>query len=512
MEKMRIAFAGAGAVGSVYAAILHSAGHQVYLLARGKHLSAIKKKGLTVVFPDKTITFRPEKSGEKPDGWGEMDVVFVTVKSYDTEKIVDTIEPLVGEKTLVVTIQNGIGNEEIIAKKYGVERTVGGITLIGAEMVSPGKVRCYAPGRITLGTLDGKKREAVEKLIEALNSAGIETRFTENLMEVKWKKLLWNAVYNPLTAITMLSVDEILTDSMGKKLAEKALQEVVSVAEALGYRMPSHAIEKNLRPIGDRFPGFKTSMLQDRLRGKPLEYEAILGPVVHNAHRLGLDVPVCETMYIILHLMEMKRKNEKKTRKIYEGGDEMEKDVETVEVAVGNKKLVIKKGDITEEDVDAVVNAANSRLAGGGGVDGAIHRVGGPEIMKECREIIKRIGRLEPGKSIITTGGKLPAKYVIHTVGPVWRGGGHSEEETLRNCYLNSLRIAEEKHLRTIAFPAISTGAYRFPVEKAAKIAVTTTYEYLRNAKKDCPVVEIRHVLFDRKTFESFRTTALRVS
>jgi len=138
-------------------------------------------------------------------------------------------------------------------------------------------------------------------------------------------------------------------------------------------------------------------------------------------------------------------------------------------------KIDILRGDITRLDVDAIVNAANSTLLGGGGVDGAIHRASGPKLLAECRTL----GSCAPGEAKVTRGYNLPARYVIHTVGPVWTGGNRGEAETLANCYRNSLRAAVETKIRTIAFPAISCGAYRYPVEKAAQIAFETTRGFL---------------------------------
>ena len=138
-------------------------------------------------------------------------------------------------------------------------------------------------------------------------------------------------------------------------------------------------------------------------------------------------------------------------------------------------KIDLALGDITHQKVDAVVNAANRTLLGGGGVDGAIHRTAGPQLLEECR----RLGGCPTGEARITKGYQLPAKYVIHTVGPVWRGGHQQEDELLRNCYVNSMKLAAENHVKTIAFPSISTGAYGFPIERAARIAVTTVAEYL---------------------------------
>jgi O-acetyl-ADP-ribose deacetylase (regulator of RNase III) len=143
-----------------------------------------------------------------------------------------------------------------------------------------------------------------------------------------------------------------------------------------------------------------------------------------------------------------------------------------MERKIGKTVLRTMVADITVLTVDAVVNAANSSLMGGGGVDGAIHRAGGPAILEECRRIISSLGRLPAGEAVATTAGKMPAGRVIHTVGPVWHGGRSGEPELLGRCYTNSLRVASENGLRSVAFPSISTGVYGYPVEKAAPLAV----------------------------------------
>jgi O-acetyl-ADP-ribose deacetylase len=155
------------------------------------------------------------------------------------------------------------------------------------------------------------------------------------------------------------------------------------------------------------------------------------------------------------------------------------------------------RGDITALDVDAIVNAANSTLLGGGGVDGAIHRAAGPELLTECRSL----GGCEPGEAKLTRGYRLRARFVIHTVGPFWSGGKHGEAETLAKCYWNSLRLAVENEIKTTAFPAISCGAYRYPVSEAARIAVETTREFLGSNDK---IDEVTFVLATGEIHEAY--------
>jgi O-acetyl-ADP-ribose deacetylase (regulator of RNase III) len=160
----------------------------------------------------------------------------------------------------------------------------------------------------------------------------------------------------------------------------------------------------------------------------------------------------------------------------------------------GHGPIDLVQGDITLQSVDAIVNAANSSLLGGGGVDGAIHRAGGPAILDACRKLRQGLSAgLAPGEAVITTGGKLPARHVIHTVGPVWRGGGAGEAATLARCYRNSLALAAEHGLASIAFPSISTGAFGYPVTEAASVALGTVRDTLRAG---CRVTLVRFVLF----------------
>jgi len=179
-----------------------------------------------------------------------------------------------------------------------------------------------------------------------------------------------------------------------------------------------------------------------------------------------------------------------------------------MEVTVNKIKISIIQGDITEQDTDAIVNAANSGLMGGGGVDGAIHRAGGPAILEECKKIVAQQGRLPTGKAVITSGGKLQARYVIHTVGPIWHGGSRNEAELLRSAYDECLKLATENKLASISFPSISTGAYGYPVDEASKIAVNTVISFVK--QQTTSLTEVVFVLFDSRTYQSYRS-ALQV-
>jgi O-acetyl-ADP-ribose deacetylase (regulator of RNase III) len=171
-------------------------------------------------------------------------------------------------------------------------------------------------------------------------------------------------------------------------------------------------------------------------------------------------------------------------------------------MAMEGKRLQLVKGDITRIEVDAIVNAANTSLLGGGGVDGAIHKAGGETILQECLKIRSRQGGCKVGEAVITTAGNLPAKFVIHTVGPIWNQGKSNEEALLAAAYLNSLKLAVENKVRTISFPNISTGVYRFPKQKAAVIAIKSVSDFLSNSDK---IESVVFVCFDEENYNIYK-------
>jgi O-acetyl-ADP-ribose deacetylase (regulator of RNase III) len=172
------------------------------------------------------------------------------------------------------------------------------------------------------------------------------------------------------------------------------------------------------------------------------------------------------------------------------------------------KRIEIIRGDITKIHADAIVNAANSSLLGGGGVDGAIHRAGGPAILEECKKIRAKQGGCQTGEAVITGAGKLPARFVIHTVGPVWNGGQHNESQKLADCYRNSLWLAVENNCKTIAFPNISTGVYGYPKEKAATVACCTVADFLLQNKT---LEKVIFVCFDEENYDLLLTLNRRM-
>lgn len=176
-----------------------------------------------------------------------------------------------------------------------------------------------------------------------------------------------------------------------------------------------------------------------------------------------------------------------------------------LELSEGRVLVITGPADITRETVDAIVNAANSSLMGGGGVDGAIHAAGGPEIIEHCRKIVAQQGRLSVGRAVASTAGRLSARHVIHTVGPTWSGGNRGEPEALASCHRESIRVADELQLASVAFPAISTGIFGYPVELAAPVALSSAAESLQSA---IHVREVRFVLYDSGTRERFEQAA----
>ena len=181
-----------------------------------------------------------------------------------------------------------------------------------------------------------------------------------------------------------------------------------------------------------------------------------------------------------------------------------------MKIRAGSAEITLEQGDLTAHAADAIVNAANSSLMGGGGVDGAIHRAGGPRILAECEQIVRRSGPLPAGRATVTTAGELPARFVVHTVGPIWRGGGDEEPATLAAAYLSSLDLAAANAARSVAFPSISTGAYGYPLAAAAGVAVAAVRGWLE--AHEGALERITWVLFDTRTYGAYSQALAAIS
>jgi len=296
---MRILVAGAGSVGSVLGLLLHDSGSDTVFLARDDRLEQLRK-GLVVVFHGRErnavvpVCRRPEEAGL-------ADVVLLCVKSNSTRDVLEDIRPCVGPDTMVVSLQNGIGNEEMIAERFGEERTAGGVVVIGSEMGDDGVVRCHELEYVVVGSW-GSALLDMACLGEAFGKAGIDFRVSDDIRSVKWKKMVWNSAFNPVTAITGRLVEEILDEKPGRNLVRGLMEETVLVARALGCSISQDVVRDNMN-YPARYNGFRTSMQQDMLAGRKLEYEAITGTVVREARRLGIETPLNDTMYAILAAM-----------------------------------------------------------------------------------------------------------------------------------------------------------------------------------------------------------------
>ena len=296
----KILVMGTGAVGGFFGAKLARAGHDVVFVARGENLSALKERGLRIESFEGDFEIRPLNAVETPAAAGRCDIVLVGVKSYDTEAAAVALAPTVDAESVVVSLQNGIENEDILCRGLGLESVMGGLTHIGAELVAPAVVRHDSGGRLVFGELDGTLSPRARRLAEMLEAAGVSYHLSTHVDVMLWDKLAWNSAFNAATAITRRTVGELLAHPDGRPIVRAAMLEVVEVGRASGVALdPSRVdpeIERSARELGH----LRTSMLQDVERGRRLEIEALNGAVVRAADRVGLAVPVQRVLYAAL--------------------------------------------------------------------------------------------------------------------------------------------------------------------------------------------------------------------
>lgn len=301
---MRIAIMGAGAVGGYFGALLAKSGNDVTLIARGEHLKALQKNGLNIKSYKGDFTLRiPTKFD--PKNVGEVDLTILTVKSYDTLEAIDLISPLIGQKTLLLSLQNGIDNEEKIAKRYNINNLISGVAYIGVRILHPGTIYHSSRGDLIIGDLSGVVSNRMIEIKNIFNDAGIPTKITKNITELKWKKLIWNATFNPISTVTGLTLKEIMEFNGTKLLAELTMQEIIKVAKGHGIKIEESIINDSFKltySLGD----IKTSMLQDFEAGKRLEIDAFNGIIIQRGNEIGCHTPINKALYCILSLMQEK--------------------------------------------------------------------------------------------------------------------------------------------------------------------------------------------------------------
>ena len=307
---MRVAVMGAGAVGGYFGARLAGASNDVAFIARGPHLAALRRQGLTLESPQGNLHIRDALFTDDLSQVGVVDLVLFCVKSYDTEATADKLASLIGDRTIILSLQNGVDNADKIAQRWGHKRTLAGVVYIGSQLLQPGKIQHSSGGRIVFGELDGQVHESTQAVERVLSSARISCEVSKAIRNIQWRKLLWNAPFCAISCLTRTNVKEIVESESLTKLALDCMTEVREAAQAQAIDLDSALFEETLnfsKSLGD----FKPSMLQDLEAGKPLEYEAFNGIVVGLLDRIGKQAPTNQVFYGALKYLDKKIRTER---------------------------------------------------------------------------------------------------------------------------------------------------------------------------------------------------------
>jgi 2-dehydropantoate 2-reductase len=306
---MKILIMGAGAVGAYYGARLQEAGEQVVFCARGENLRALRENGLEIKSFKGDLKLRVNAIGD-PKELAPYDLILFAVKSYDTEAAARQLQGCLDRQGVLMTIQNGVENEEILCRFFPREMIMGGNSRVGAELVAPGRVVHTALGEIEFGELDGRITPRAEKIAEVFRRAGILGELTTDLKTIRWYKLMGNNSTNSVSALSHTTLAQMLDDPDGFRLVRTLMLETLAVGRAEGAKVSDERADAQLAMIRQSLnaAAIKTSTLQDLEKGKPLEYEAISGAVLRAARRHGMNVPATETVYTLLKLLEKTRK------------------------------------------------------------------------------------------------------------------------------------------------------------------------------------------------------------
>jgi 2-dehydropantoate 2-reductase len=304
---MRIVVMGAGAVGAFFGGKLALAGADVTFIARGANLAALRADGLRIESQDQTSRIERVHATSDPAEAGRADLVLVCVKSYDTAAAATALRPIVTSDTIVLSLQNGIENEAILATVLALPPLLGGLTHIGAELVGPGVVRHNSGGRIVFGELDGRRGERAQRLAQLFAATQVAHHLSGHIGVMLWDKLAWNAAFNACTTVAQCTVGELLARSDGRALVEATMQEVVAVANANGVPLAADRVAPEIERSAAELGHLRTSMLQDRDRGHRLEHDALNGAVIRAAERAAVAAPVNRVLHGLLTVLDERR-------------------------------------------------------------------------------------------------------------------------------------------------------------------------------------------------------------
>jgi 2-dehydropantoate 2-reductase len=307
---VRIAVMGAGAVGGYFGARLAAASNDVAFIARGRHLTAMQRGGLTVESPHGNLHIRDALCTEDPTQVGTVELILFCVKSYDTESAAQSLAPMMGRNTVILSLQNGVDNADKLAQVWGSDRILAGVVYIGSELLVAGRIKHSAGGRIVFGEMNGQIHEATKAIERVFSSAQIPCEVHREIRNVQWRKLLWNAPFCAISCMTRATAKEIVKSDSLTKLALDCMMEVREAAKSQAVDLDPALFDETLnfsKSLGD----FKPSMLQDLEAGKPLEYEAFNGIVVELLRRTGKEASTNQVFYGALKYLDKKIRTER---------------------------------------------------------------------------------------------------------------------------------------------------------------------------------------------------------
>lgn len=300
---MRILIVGAGAVGGFYGAKLTLAGEDVTFLARGAALEALAKHDLVVKSFRGDFHTRVHVTGNLQD-LPIPDLIVICVKTYDTDKVLEQIRPVVGEKTLLLSLQNGVENEIKMAAAFGEEKVLGAVCYIGAEVLEPGVILHNARGSAAIGEMDGSVTDRLKKIVDIFHKGRIDVQLSREIKKDLWIKLAWNTAFNQVCTIARATVGSILESEVMRQLLRDTMKEVSAVAEKNGVYLNEEIIEKSLHLSSEELRSVKPSMLQDFERGKRMEHETFSGFILREGKKQGVPTPINAILYEFLCFLD----------------------------------------------------------------------------------------------------------------------------------------------------------------------------------------------------------------